>query len=111
MCDFWKDNRFEGIKPLKNRAHLAIATLHKEDEMKYINLAYDENYLTTAGANVNEMEATVAEYMSIPGHEKKAVALCNGTAAIHLAVKLAADKVYGTSTGISTPAGKGACIH
>ena len=113
MHDFLSDNRFEGINPLKDRVHLAIATLHQDDEMKYIELAYSENYLTTAGTYVNEMEATVAEFMSVSGREKKAVALCNGTAAIHLAVKLAAEKIYGSSTGISTPAGKGAggCLY
>ena len=90
MNNYLDDIRFNRIKPLEDRVHLAIATLHKEDEMKYINRVYDENYLTTEGANVNEMEATVAEYMSMPGREKKVVALCNGTSAIHLAVKLAA---------------------
>ena len=34
-------------------------------------------------------------------------ALINGTAAIHLAVKLAAEKIYHSSTGISTPSGRG----
>ena len=113
MYDFLSDSRFEGIKPLKDRAHLAIATLHQDDEMKFINLVYRENYLTTEGGNVNGLEATVAEFMSVPGRQKKVVALCNGTAAIHLAVKLAAEKIYGSSTGISTPFGKGAggCLY
>ena len=113
MYNFLRDSRFEGIEPLADRAHLAIATLHQDDEMKFINLVYSENYLTTEGANVNGLEATVAEFMSVPGREKKAVALCNGTAAIHLAVKLAAERVYGSSTGISTPAGKGVggCLY
>ena len=38
---------------------------------------------------------------------KHAVALTCGTAAIHLAVKLAAERLYQSSTGISTPNGKG----
>lgn len=108
MYDFLGDKRFERIKPLEKRAHLAIATLHQDDEMHFIEQVYKENYLTTEGSNVNGLEATVAKYMSISGRQKKAVALCNGTAAIHLAVKLAAEKIYGSSTGISTPAGKGA---
>ena len=113
MYDFLNDKRFDGIKPLEKRAFLALATLHKEDEMKFIDLVYEKNFLTTEGANVNGMEATVAEYMSVPGRQKKAVALCNGTAAIHLAVKLAAERVYGSSTGISTPSGKGSggCLY
>ena len=113
MYNFLSDCRFEGIKPLEKRAHLAIATLHKDDELRFIEQVYEEHFLTTEGCNVNGMEATIAEYMSAPGREKKAVALCNGTAALHLAVKLAAEKVYGSSTGISTPSGKGAggCLY
>ena len=108
MHDFLSDSRFEGIKPLEKRAFLALATPHEKDEEKYIKLCYSENYLTTEGANVNGVERTVSEYMSVNGRSHKAVALCNGTAAIHLAVKLAAEKIYGSSTGLSTPAGKGA---
>lgn len=108
MYNFINDNRFAGIKPLEERAFLALATLHKEDEMRFIEQAYEENYLTTAESNVNEMEATIAKYMSVSGREKRAVAVVNGTSAIHLAIKLAAEKIYGSSTGISTPAGKGA---
>ena len=84
-----------------------MATPHEKDEEKYIKLCYSENYLTTEGANVNGVEQTVSEYMSVGGRNHKAVALCNGTAAIHLAVKLAAEKIYGSSTGLRTPAGKG----
>lgn len=108
MYDRQDDKRFDGISSLEERAFLAMATLHQEDEMGFIEQVYKEHFLTTEGGNVNGMEATVAEYMSVPGREKKAVALCNGTAAIHMAVKLAAEKIYGSSTGISTPDGKGA---
>ena len=101
------EKRFSGIKPLQKRAHLAIATPHEADEMEYIRECYRENYLTTAGGNVNELEKTVSEYMSTLVGGKRAVALANGTSAIHLAVKLAAERIYGSSTGISTPSGKG----
>lgn len=107
MYSFINDNRFEGIQPLEDRAWLALATLHKEDEMKFVEQVYKENYLTTAGSNVNEMEKTISKYMSTAECEKQAVALVNGTSAIHLAVKLAAEKIYGSATGISTPNGKG----
>ena len=106
MYSFINDNRFEGIQPLEDRAWLALATLHKEDEMKFVEQVYKENYLTTAGSNVNEMEKTISRYMSTAECEKHAVALVNGTSAIHLAVKLAAEKIYGSATGISTPDGK-----
>lgn len=101
------DNRFTELKPLDDRAWLALATLHKEDEMRFVERVYKENYLTTEGSNVNEMETTISKNMSVGGRGKKAVALVNGTSAIHLAVKLAAEKIYGSATGISTPKGKG----
>ena len=104
---FW-DKRFSGIRALENRAFLSSPTPHEDDEMAYIKECYDTNWLTTAGSNVEAVEQIVSEYMSVPGRQRKAVALSNGTAAIHLAVKLAAEKIYGSSTGISTPFGKGA---
>lgn len=102
--DFRNDERFKEIKPLTTRALLASPTPHKEEEMKYIRECYKTGWLTTLGKNIDEIERLVSEYMS---GGKKAVALVNGTAAIHLAVKLAAEKVYHSSSGISTPNGKG----
>lgn len=107
MHDFLNDSKFEGLKPLKIRAFLSSGTPHKADEMKYIEECYEKDALSTFGSNIDAVEKMVAEYMSVPGREKKAVALVNGTAALHLAVKLAAEKIYGSSTGISTPSGKG----
>lgn len=108
MHSFIDDERFRGIKPLQKRAHLTIATPHKVYEMKYIEECYKENYLTIAGGNVNALEETVAEFMSTSVGDKRAVALGNGSSAIHLAVKLAADKIYWSSTEIFTHSGKGA---
>jgi len=102
--DFRNDERFKEIKPLTNRALLASPTPHKEEEMKYIKECYKTGWLTTLGKNIDEIERLVSEYM---GGGKKAVALVNGTAAMHLAVKLAAEKIYHSSSGISTPDGKG----
>lgn len=113
MHDFLSDTRFKNIKPLDKKALLSSPTPHEADEMEYIKECYETGWLTTAGSNVDAIEKTVAEYMSVAGREKRAVALVNGTAAIHLAVKLAAEKIYGSSTGISTPSGKGAggCLY
>ena len=108
MRDFLTDMRFEGLKPLAERAHLASPTPHKEEEMKYIEECYSSGWLTTVGENINEIEKTVSSYMTVGEKQKKAIALVNGTAAIHLAVKLASEKVYHSSTGITTPGGKGA---
>lgn len=108
MRDFLNDKRFEGIKRLERKALLASATPHEEEEIKYIKECYEKGWITTHGDNIDAIEHDVAEYMSIEGNKKYVVALTNGTAAIHMAVKLAAEKIYGSSTGISTPYGKGA---
>lgn len=107
MRDFMTDIRFEGLRPLDGRAHLASPTPHREEEMKYIEECYKSGWLTTVGENINELEETVSSYMTVGERKKKAIALVNGTAAIHLAVKLASEKVYHSSTGITTPGGKG----
>lgn len=108
MRDFLNDKRFEGITQLDpKKALLASATPHKEEELKYINECYEKGWLTTHGDNIDAIEADIADYMSTERSRKYVVALTNGTAALHLAVKLAAEKVYGSSTGISTPYGKG----
>lgn len=106
--EFLKDERFKGIKPLEKRAFLATPTPHEEDEWEYIKECYASSWLTTVGENINEIERIVGEYMSSRSRFKYAVALVNGTAAIHLAVKLAAEKAYHSSSGITTPSGKGA---
>ncbi|MBQ9512512.1 MAG: DegT/DnrJ/EryC1/StrS family aminotransferase [Lachnospiraceae bacterium] len=104
MHDFKSDSRFAGITPLASRAHLASPTMHDGAELKYMQAAYESGWMTTVGENIDAIEKTVAEYMNV----KRAVALVNGTAAIHLAVKLAALKLYNTSTGVNTPQGLGA---
>lgn len=105
--DFINDERFKGIERLSRRALLASPTPHREEEWKCIGECYDSGWLTTYGENIDELERVVGKYMSTDARPKKAVALINGTAAIHLAVKLAAEKMYHSSSGISTPDGKG----
>ncbi len=53
--------------------------------------AYDTNWMSTVGKNINEIEGQIAEYVGV----KYAVALSAGTAALHLATKLAGEKIYG----------------
>jgi dTDP-4-amino-4,6-dideoxygalactose transaminase len=64
------------------------------DELKWMTDAFEKNWMTTAGENVNEIEKLVAEKIGC----KYAVALSCGTAALHLAMKLAGiksgDKVF-----------------
>lgn len=105
--NFRTDQQFKGIEPLKKRALLSSPTPHREDEWKYIEDCYKTGWLTTVGENINELEKIVMDYMTVGEKKKYAVALVNGTAAIHLAVKLAAEKVYHSSSGITIPSGKG----
>lgn len=72
---------------------LSSPTMHG-DELKYITEAYETNWMSTVGANINEVEKQMCEKVGC----KYAVALSAGTAALHLAVKLAGvksgDKVF-----------------
>ena len=90
------------IRPFEKKVWLSSPTMHGE-ELEYMKAAYDTNWMSTAGENINELERLAEEHMG----GMHAVALSCGTAALHLAVKLAAGKLYGSSTGISTPDGLG----
>lgn len=78
------------MKKAEKRIFLSTATMHGE-ELAYIKEAFDTNWVTTVGKNIDEVEKTVAEYVGA----KYAVALSAGTAALHLATKLAGEKLYG----------------
>ena len=78
------------IKPFEQKVWLATPTMHG-DEMKYIQEAFDTNWITTAGTNINASEKQVAEMIGC----KDAVGLSCGTAALHLAIKLAGERLYG----------------
>lgn len=97
--DFLTDKRFEGIQPFEKKIWLASPTKHKREELFYIEEAFERNWLTTSGDNVDAVEEIVCEYIGVP----YAVGLTNGTAALHMAVKLAAEKLYNSHTGTSTP--------
>lgn len=79
------------FEAFKNRIWLATATKH-EDEIKYIQEAFDTNWITTEGTNIVEIERRISEKVGC----KYAVALSSGTAALHLAVKLAGVKAGDT---------------
>ena len=59
--------------------------------MKYVMEAYETNWMSTVGANINEVEKIAAE----KSETKYAVALSCGTAALHLCMKLAGERLYG----------------
>ena len=71
----------------KNKIWLATPTMH-DAEMEYIKEAFDTNWVTTEGKNLVEIENQVCKKVGC----KYAVSLTNGTAALHLAVKLAGVK-------------------
>ncbi|MCC8150085.1 MAG: DegT/DnrJ/EryC1/StrS family aminotransferase, partial [Lachnospiraceae bacterium] len=58
------------------------------EEMLYMKEAYDTNWMSTVGANINEVERLTAETVGC----RYAVALSCGTAALHLAMKIAGVK-------------------
>lgn len=78
------------IKPFEKKVWLSSPTMH-EDELKYVTEAYETNWMSTVGANINEVERLIAEKVGC----NYAVALSAGTAALHLATRLAGEKLYG----------------
>lgn len=72
------------LEPFKERIYLATATQHG-DEMIYIKEAFDTNWITTEGTNIAAIEREICEKVSC----ENAVSLSSGTAALHLAMKLA----------------------
>ena len=78
------------MKRSENRIFLSTATMHGDEE-KYIREAFETNWVTTAGKNLDEIERMAAEYLGM----KYAVALSAGTASLHLATKLAGERLYG----------------
>ncbi len=71
----------------ENKIWLSSPTMHG-DELQYMTEAYETNWMSTVGENINEVERITAEKVGC----KYAVALSCGTAALHLAVKLAGVK-------------------
>lgn len=87
---FLTDTRFSGIESFKNKVWLSSPTMHG-DEQRWVDEAIQTNWVSTIGVNINEVERQMAEYIGC----KYAVALSSGTAALHLATKLAGEKLYG----------------
>lgn len=72
------------------KIYLSSPTMHGE-ELKYMQEAYETNWMSTVGANINESERLICELIGC----RNAVGLSCGTAALHMAVKLAAERLYG----------------
>ncbi len=96
---FINDGRFEEFK---SKVWLASPTMYPES-MKYVMEAYETNWMSTVGANINEVERIAAETSGT----KYAVGLSCGTAALHLSMKLAGERLYGKpSVGVGALHGK-----
>ena len=83
-------NRSADVKPFNNKIWLSSPTMHGP-EADYMMEAYKTNWMSTVGENINQIEAQIADYVGV----KYAVALSAGTAALHLATKLAGERLYG----------------
>ena len=75
------------MEKFKNKVWLSSPTMHG-DELKYITEAYETNWMSTVGENINEIEKQISQKVGC----KYAVALSSGTATLHLAIKLAGVK-------------------
>ena len=85
-----EDPRFSGIEPFESKVWLASPTMHGEEQF-WVDDAIRKNWVSTVGENINEIEKQIAEYIGC-GY---AVALSAGTASLHLATKLAGERLYG----------------
>lgn len=77
----------KSFKSFDKKIWLSTPTKH-DDGLKYVIEAYETNWMSTVGANIDELEKQICEKVGC----KYAVALSCGTAALHMAVKLAGIK-------------------
>ena len=81
------NNKFEKFE---SKVWLSSPTMHGP-ELEYVKEAYDTNWMSTVGKNINEVEKLAAEKVGC----KYAVGLSAGTASLHLSMRLAGIKAYG----------------
>lgn len=77
----------QSFEKFESKVWLSSPTMY-DDSMKYVMEAYEINWMSTVGKNIDEVEAMVCEKVGC-GYS---VALSAGTSALHLAVKLAGVK-------------------
>lgn len=97
--------RFRGICEFDKKILLSSPQIYG-DKTAFTHQAFEGGF---DGTQVKELGKEISRYMGI-GY---AVPLHSGAAALHMAVKLAAEKLYGSSTGIATPdgVGKGGALY
>ena len=92
MKDFSRDPRFSGIKRFDQKVWLSSPTMHG-DEQHWVDEAIQTNWVSTIGENISVIEKEMAAFIGC----KYAVALSTGTASLHLATRLAGERLYGQS--------------
>lgn len=85
-------NKKNTFKAFENKIWLASPTMHGE-EAQYMMEAYNTNWMSTLGTNINEVERITNEKVGC----NYSVALASGTSALHLAIKAAGQRLYGQS--------------
>ena len=78
------------FKQFEQKVWLSSPTMYP-DSMDYVMEAYQANWMSTVGANINQAEKSICQKFGC----NHAVALSTGTAALHLAMKLAGEQLYG----------------
>ena len=89
-ANYLADPRFAGLMPSPSRIWLSSPTMHGE-EQRWVDEAIQTNWVSTVGTNIDEVEKIVAQKIG----RKYAVGLSAGTAALHLAIRLAGERLYG----------------
>ena len=90
MIDIKTDPRFSGLEPFSSRIWLSSPTMHG-DEHRWVDEEIQTNWVSTVGRNIDEAEKSIASYIGC----RYTVGLSAGTAALHLATKLAGERLYG----------------
>ena len=78
------------IKPSETKIWLSSPTMHPESKL-YMNEAFDTNWVSTVGEHISAVD----RICSMKAGVNYAVALSSCTAALHLCVKLAGERLYG----------------
>lgn len=73
----------------KKRISLSTPTMH-EEELGYVKEAFERNWIAPLGFNCDMFESEIDAYLSLGGENAcHSLTLCSGTAALHLAMRLA----------------------
>ncbi|MCR4762216.1 MAG: DegT/DnrJ/EryC1/StrS family aminotransferase [Lachnospiraceae bacterium] len=85
-----EDKRFRELEPFAEKQWLSSPTMHGE-ELAYVEEAFRTNWVSTVGENIDTVEKSLSDLTGVP----YVVGLGTGTAAEHLAIRLAGELLYG----------------